>query len=250
MDIYKENGFSLIELLAVIGIFFVLATISLISWNQYGPIMSLKGSAQALGDAMDLGMMKAHAQKNEFFVLLNYDQRMYRTQDSVTFMFLADSFVLVNDDGWDPNHGFRTRIYNAHSRHNGEKEEFRAAWEPNDPDFGAKWRNNNLIESREVLRGPLRLNRAVNFLQASNPKNSPVRIVFSYRQPYMYWHGKDISVNLPIADFQRREEAVDIYLCDRHFKRGVNTLDNRAHLRAVRVTNRTIEVLDRPELPA
>lgn len=250
MDIYKENGFSLVELLAVIGIFLVLATISLISWNAYGPMMSLNGSAQALGDAMDLCMMKAHAQKNDFFVLLNYDNRMYRTQDNVTLMFPFNSFVLVNDDGWDPAYGNRSRAYNLHTRFDGDKKEFRQDWEPNDPDYGIKWRNNNLIESREVFRGPLKLNRAVNFLQSSNPQNTPVRIVFSYKEPYMYWHGKNVSANLPIADFQRREETVNIYLADRHFKPGVNTPDNRAHLRAVRVMSRSVEVLNRPELPA
>jgi prepilin-type N-terminal cleavage/methylation domain-containing protein len=249
LNIQQENGFSLIELLAVIGIFLVLSTISIISWNAYGPVMALNGAAQGLGDALELCMMKAHSQKNEYFVMLNYRERLYRTQDNVTLMFPIHSYVLVNDDGWSPTAANRTRIYNIHSRYDGTKPEFRAEWIPDAPDHVIKWRNNNMIESREVFRGPHRLGRSIVYQPPSDPRDVPVRIVFSHRQPYMYWHGQNVPVTRPIRDNERKEDPANIYLSNQLYKPGGNTMDNRTHLRVVRVMSRKVEVIDRPDSP-
>ncbi|MBN1296868.1 type II secretion system protein [bacterium] len=245
---WQDNaGFSLIELLAVVGIFMLLATISVIAWGSFGPTMALNGAAEGLGDSLELCMHKAATQKNEYFVLLNYRKTPYRTQDRMTLQFPANSYILADDDGWDPpvcgsGTGSGTRQYNLHTMYNGDAPEFRADWIPDDPNHSVNWRNNNLIESREVFRGPIRLGKGVFFQTIESITNTPARIVFSYRQPSMYWHGQNIPTNRPIASSERREEPVKIYLSDIRYKPGVTSKDNKAHLRVVRVTAQKVEV--------
>ncbi len=246
MKIDNECGFTLIELLAVIGVFLVLSTISIIAWNASGPSIALNGSAQGLGDALELCMLRAHNQKNEFFVLLNFAERIYRTNDDITLRFPDNSYVLVNDDGWDPSGVSVTRNYNVHTRHDGTTPEFRAEWIPDKPDYRQNWRNNNMIESRELFRGPIKLGRSVFFQQRRELQDTPVRIVFSHRMPYMYWHGMNVPVNRAIRDEERREDPAHIYMSNHHFRPELNTLDNLAHLRLIRVMSQKIEVIREP----
>jgi prepilin-type N-terminal cleavage/methylation domain-containing protein len=246
LSLHNEYGFSLIELLAVIGVFLVLSTISIIAWNASGPSIALNGSAQGLGDALELCMLKAHNHKNEFFVLLNYGERIYRTNDDVTLNFPGHSYVLVNDDGWDPTDVSRTRMYNVHTRHDGLTPEFRPEWIPDEPDFRSSWRNNNMIESREIFRGPIRLGRSVIFQQRDELRAVPVRIVFTHRLPYMYWHGMNVPVNRAMYDHERRVDPAHIYMSNRHYQPDLNTLDNKVHLRLIRVMSQKIEVIRQP----
>jgi len=248
LKLEQTNGFSLVELLAVVGVFMVLAMISVVAWNSFGPTMALNGAAEGLGDSLELCKHKAATQKNEFFVLLNYRKTLYRTQDQTTFSFPSDSYVLSDDDGWvgtvcgSSGGGGATRQYNIHTMHSGDAAEFRAEWVPDDPDFNVKWRNNNLIESREIFKGPIRLGKGIYFQNVEGTTESPSRIVFSYRQPEMYWCGQNIPVNRPIYNSERREEPVKIYLSDHIYTPGDTSSDNYAHLRVIRVTAQKVEV--------
>ncbi len=242
LKLNESYGFSLVELLAVIGIFLVLSTISVIAWNSFGPIMVLNGAAEGLGDTLELGMHKALAQKNEFFVLINYRERLYRTNDNVTLQLPALSYVLINDDGWLPTSMNKTRKYNDHSRFDGDKREYRAEYIPDASDYTTKWRNNNLIESREIFRGPIRLGRGIFYQPQTDLRDAPVRIVVSHRKPFMYWHGQNVPVNRPVFEDERREETAYLYLSNHLYKPGNVTKDNTAHLRVIRINSQKVEV--------
>ncbi|HPQ38882.1 MAG TPA: hypothetical protein PLV45_00785 [bacterium] len=247
MKLRESSGYSLLELLAVVGIFMVLATVAVVAWNSFGPTMALNGAAEALGDSLELCMHKAAVQKNEFFVLLNYRTGVYRTKDQTSLSLRPDSYFIIDDDGWaapacgggsDPG----TRQYNIHTMYSGDAPEFKPEWIPDEPNSDIAWRNNNLIESREIYKGPILLGKAVYFQTLENVADTPSRIVFSYRQPTMYWCGRNIPETRPIYSTERREDPVKIYLSDRLFKPGVTTKDNYAHLRVVRVTAQKVEV--------
>jgi len=242
LKIHQSGGFSLVELLAVIAIFLVLSTFSVIAWNSFGPTMALNGAAEGLGDSLELCMQKAFAQKNEFFVILNNRERLYRTNDNVTLQFPASSYVVVNDDGWAPTGANRTRKYNFHTQDGGPLREYRADYIPDSPTSGTNWRNNNMVESREIFRGPIRLGRAIFFEQYLEARNTPLRIVFSHRKPRMYWHGQNVNLMGPILEDDRREDTAYIYLSNQHYRPGDNSKDNKAHLRTIRVMNEKVEV--------
>lgn len=242
MDLKRYDGFSLVELLAVIGIFLVLSTISIIAWNSFGPIMILNGAAEGLGDTIELCMHKALAQKNEFFVLINYRERLYRTNDNITLQFPAGSYVAINDDGWLPSVTNKTRRFNHHTRFDGDRREYRDEYVPDGSDYQTKWRNNNMIESREIFKGPIRLGRGVFYQVQSDVRDAPVRIVVSYRKPYVYWHGQNIPVNRPIYESERREDTAFIYLANQHYRPGNLSKDNKAHLRVIRLMNQKVDV--------
>ncbi|MCD4653823.1 prepilin-type N-terminal cleavage/methylation domain-containing protein [bacterium] len=242
MKISNSRGFSLVELLAVVGIFMVLATVSVVAWNSFGPVMALNGAAEGLGDSLELCMHKAIIQKNEFYVLINYRNRIYRTQDGTTFRFPPESYVLVDDDGWAPTNPGQIRQYNSHSMHSGDQPEFKAEWIPDSTNYASSWRNNNLLESRELFNGPVRLGKGIFFQSQSNVADAPTRVVFSYRQPRMYWHGQNIPVNRPIYDSERREDVAKIFLSNNLYDPSVSSHDNNTHLRVVRISENKVEV--------
>lgn len=248
LKLKETGGYSLVELLAVVGIFMVLATVAVLAWNSFGPTMALNGAAEALGDSLELCMHKAATQKNEFFVMLNFRKTLYQTKDKTTFSFPPNSYVLADDDGWtSPSCGSGsdpgTRQYNIHTMHSGDTPEFRAEWMPDEANYAVNWRNNNLIESREIFKGPIRLGKGVYFQTLEKIIDTPSRIVFSYRQPTMYWCGQNIPINRPIYETERRDDPVKIYLSDHLFKpEETSSPDNFAHLRVVRVTAQKVEV--------
>ncbi|MBN1878901.1 prepilin-type N-terminal cleavage/methylation domain-containing protein [bacterium] len=242
MNLKYSHGFSLVELLAVIGIFLVLSTISIIAWDSFGPLMILQGAAEGLGDTLELCMHKALAQKNEFFVMINYRERLYRTNDNITLQFPANSYVAVNDDGWLPTNTNKTRRYNHHSRFDGDKPEYREEYVPDAGDYANKWRDNNMIESREIFKGPLRIGRGIFFQPPTDVRDAPVRIVLSYRKPFMYWHGQNVPVNRPVYEAERREDAAYLYLSDHRYRPGDDTKDNKAHLRVIRIIEQKVDV--------
>jgi len=242
LRINNSHGFSMVELLAVLGIFMVLATVSVIAWNSFGPVMALNGAAEGLGDTLELCMHKALIQKNEFMVLINYRNRMYRTQDGTVFRFSPETYVVADDDGWSPTNMGQPRQYNSHSMHSGDQPEFRAEWIPDEPNYSTNWRNNNLIESRELFKGPIRLGKGIYFEPQSNPVDAPSRLVFSYRQPFMYWHGQNVPINRPIYDSERREDTARIYLSNNLYDPAINSHDNKTHLRVIRITENKVDV--------
>lgn len=243
MRLINSRGFSLLEILAVLSVFMILASVSVVAWKSFGPSMALNGAAEGLGDALELCLFKARTQKNEFFVLFSYRDQFYRTIDRTTLRFPANSYVLADDDGWDPTAlGTRTRKYNLRTMYDGLNQEFRDEWIPDGADFNRKWRNNNLIESREVFMGPIKLGKGIYFQTIDSMRDTPSRLVFSNRQPNMYWHGQNVPVNRPVYDDERRTDKAKIYLSSYNYDPNKSSHDNNAHLRVISCTSQKVEI--------
>ncbi len=241
----RELGFSLIEMLAVVSIFFVLGVVSLITWNSFAPVMLLNSSARAVGDALELCMQRALSENNDYLVILNYEARLYQTTSGQMYHFPSNSYVMVDDDGWLAT-GERSRKYNQDTKWGGKKQEFAEDYVLGGTDYTTKIRNNNMMEPNELFKGPLRLSHGISFI--TPPDNSPSvrRIVFSYRNPTMYWQSSLAPSNRPIASTHRQTEPARIYLADRHYRPANYDPDNKAHLRLIRVTERKVLVI-RPD---
>jgi prepilin-type N-terminal cleavage/methylation domain-containing protein len=240
----QASGFSLLEMLAVISIFLILAVVSVIAWNSAGPGMVLNSAAQGLSNTLDLCILKAETERTEYFVVLSYTSKLYRCTDGPILHFPANSYVLVRDDGWLQT-GSGKRKYNSNTMHGAptpSNVEFAEEWESG-KDYAVNTRHNNLIEKRELYKGPLKLGRGINF--QSPPDGSPPvrRIVSSFQEPKMYWQSSPTAdtINEPISLNDRQYGPAKIYLSNQFYKFGDTSKDNKAHLKIIKATATKIE---------
>lgn len=236
----RQSGFSLIELLAVIGIFMILGTIAIISWDAYAPVMALDSAAQAFSDGIQLAMEKATAERNQWFVLINYSPRYYQTTDNARFQFSRDTFVLVDDDGWN---GQGARQFNERTMAGGPNACFSPAYEPDVSDFRTHTRNNNMMERNELFRGPLRLGRGISLIPSIEDGTQIRRIVFDFEEPYMFWQSQLSPDNIPIAVNDRLTDPCKIYLRNQKYRLGDTSKDNLTHLRIIKVYPQNVKIL-------
>ena len=246
MFICRQSGFSLIEMLAVIGIFMVLATVAVISWDAYAPVMALDSATQALSSGIQLAMEKAIAERNQWFVLLNYSPRYYNATDGSRYQFSRDTYVLVDDDGWlglGTTAGERSRMYNEMTMSTGSTPFFAPLYVPDSTNYTTHFRGNNLIERNEIYKGPLRLGRGIQLIPSVDDGTQVKRIVFDYEDPKMFWQSQLSLDNQPIALADRRTDAAKIYLCNSKYRPGDTSRDNLTHLRIIKVFPQTVKII-------
>jgi prepilin-type N-terminal cleavage/methylation domain-containing protein len=236
----RESGFTLLELLAVVGIFLILSAIAIVSWDSYAPVMALDAAAQALSDSLQLAMEKSHTQRNEWFVLLNYGPRLYTCTDGNRFQFSRDTYVIVNDDGWK---GTGSRQFNDLTGAGSTYDQYFEEYDPDHGDYRVQRRNNNLLEDRELYRGPLRLGRGITLIPSPDDGVQVRRIVFDFEEPTMYWQTQLTPDNTPINSADRKTEPARIYLKNYKFRIGDNTRDNLTHRRIIKVYPNNVKII-------
>ncbi len=245
----QESGFSLIEMLAVVSIFMILAIVSVVSWQASAPVMHLNSAAKSLGGALELCLQRAKTQHSEYFILFNYERgRQYPTTDGAVFHMPINSYTLINDDGWfGPGHG-SIRQWHDHTKAGSSRNEFAPQYFPGDA-YGTHHRHNNLIEQYEIFKGPVKLGSGITFVSPTNAADKVNRLVFSHQTPQMYWEsGTAIYQPIPPStpSFNpngRRTDPVQIFLANQKYIFGNNTKDNMTHLKMIRVTDTSIRVV-------
>jgi prepilin-type N-terminal cleavage/methylation domain-containing protein len=236
----RESGFSLLEMLAVVMIFLILSAVSLITWNSFAPGLILNNAAQGLADAMQLARSKALSEFNEVMVLLSYNGGYYDSVDGGHYHFPANSYVLVDDDGWL---GSGTRNYNHQTMNGGINQEFSATYDPVANNYTTHYRHNNLMERFELFQGPLRLGRSISYMTPSATDPQVRRVVFTYTDPFMYWQSHLTPSNTPIMSTERRTDPARIFLRNQHYTVGNTSKDNLAHRRIIRVEERSVRII-------
>ena len=236
MTISRESGFSLIEMLAVISIFGVLAAISIISWNSFTPGLLLDNASSALGDALELARVKSLTEHNQWFVILSYTSDAYITTQGRSFNFPANSYITVDDDGWL---GTGSRKYNERTRFGGPEAEFSQTFDLDSGSATTQRRHNNMMEAPELFRGPLKLGRSITFMAPPDGSNLVRRVVFNYEDPLMFW---DSSYNSPIKRAKRKAPPAKIYIRDQHYKPFDNSKDNLTHRRLILVLENAVRI--------
>ncbi|MBN1355918.1 type II secretion system protein [bacterium] len=237
---FRQSGFSLLEMLAVVMIFLVLGAVSVITWHSFAPGMILNNSAQGLLEMLELSRSKALAEFNEVFVLLVWSEMTYSTVDNAYYHFPANSYVVVDDDGWM---GWGTRQYNHMTMFGGVNQQFRDEYDPELNNYTTNHRHNNLMERFELFRGPLRLGRSVSFFVPDAVTPQVRRVVFAYHDPFMYWQSHMTPSNTPIRPEERRTDPARIFIRNHLYRLGDSTKDNLAHRRLVRVDERSTRVI-------
>lgn len=236
----NESGFSILEMLAVLTIFLILGAVSMITWNSFAPGLILSNAAEELSDAFQLSKIKALAEQNQYFVLLNYNENLYSSPDGGTYHFPANSYVVVDDDGWD---GTGTRQFNLQSRYGGTHQRFAKEYIESTGNYTTDLRHNNLMEGPELYRGPLRLGRGVTFFTPVNAQYQVLRIVFDSDIPFSFWQSQFTPSNAPISFASRRTDPAYIYIRNQHYTVGNTSKDNLVHRRIIRVSEGSIKIL-------
>ncbi len=241
VQIIRESGFSIIEILAALTIFLVLATISLITWQSFAPVMILGNSVDGLAEALNLARTRAQMEQSQWMVILNYTATLYSANSGGTFHFPENSYVLVDDDGWT---GSGPRHYDIHTMYGGSQQCFTKEYVPGTGNYTTDWRHNNMMEKTELFRGPIRLGRGTRFIPPPNPSYDEVRrIVFDYKYPHMFWQSHRTPSTGPIAPSARRMDTARIYIVDYMYKAHDSSKDNLRHLRLIRVTDKSVNVI-------
>ncbi|MBN1553083.1 type II secretion system protein [bacterium] len=236
----RETGFSLLELLAVVSIFLILAAVSLVTWQSFAPGMLLNSAAEGLADSIDIARTRALVEHNQWFVILNYSSILYQSTDGGAYHFPSNSYVVVDDDGWLGN---GTRQYNIETKFGGINQEFAEEWEPGVGNFAVQRRNNNMMERFELSKGPIKLGKSISFM--SPPDNSPQvrRVVFNYKDPFMFWQSSNSPSNMPIMPEHRIKDIARIYIHNQHYRHGDNSKDNLAHRRLIKVYDKSVKIV-------
>ncbi len=238
----QQSGFSLLELLAVVSIFLLLASISLVAWNSYAPVMQLNTAATNLADLLELARQKAISEQNMWGVILTYeDSRAYHTTDGGTYHLPTDSILIFDDDGWN---GWGTRAYDHQSKHSGSAPQFSQPYEPGG-NFTAQTRHNHMMEVPELFKGPIKFERRVSLLKPIDLKDWVQRIMFDYLYPHMFWHAADIPLNIPVPLNGRETRPAKIIVVDNHYQEGDVSKDNLAHRRVVIVYPEAVRITQR-----
>ncbi|GEM_PF-6392404 len=236
----RQAGFSLIELLAVVGIFIVLGAVSVISWNSYAPVMALDSATQSLADIFELAFTKATTEENNWVVLLTYRSRLYYGTDSKIYHLPSNSYLLFDDDGW---HGPGSRRFGLTTQFGGPSEEFAREFNHSTGNFHADTRHNDLMENHELFKGPIPLDSNVSLINPPDNSYQVRRLVFTYQDPFMYWQSSATPDDEPIALDERRTDQARVYLANYRYHPGDTTRDNLTHLRQIRVYQKTVRII-------
>ena len=235
----QQSGFSILELLAVLSIFLILASISLVAWNSYAPVMQLNTSTTNVADLIDLARHKAIGEQNMWGVILTYgDSKAYQTTDGGTFHLPRNSVLLFDDDGWQ---GWGTRTYDHASKYGGSAPQFSETYEKGG-NYNTQTRHNHLMEIPELFKGPIKLERRVSLLKPSNRNDWVQRIMFDYKFPYMFWHSALIPITIPVPLNDRETRPAKIIIVDHHYQEGDTSKDNLTHRRVVVVYPEAVRI--------
>lgn len=230
VNIQKQAGYTLIELLTVLSIFVVVGGIILSAWTTYYPTFAIEQAATKLASDINFAAFQAVTMQNQWLMIFLYPPRPGVLEVNLTeypgdsaegtWVFKPDAYLLANDDGWL---GIPPRLYTI-----GDMIKF--DW--------AK-RGDGKMGRNEFISGPVRLGKNIDFYtnRAGEPTTtefySPERIIFKW----------DWSIECSRPGFANKRSRASLWLVDNHFRTNLDSHDNDLHRRRIKVrSNSRVEI--------
>lgn len=216
----SESGYSMIELLTVIGIIVVIGGILFTAWSGYYPTFALEQAASKIASDLNYASFQAVNSQNWWlviFIYLPHGSFNYAILNEGTdvFKFQPNSYVMANDDGWK---GQPPRTYKVGSLK-----------------FDFNLRGDGKMSTNEYLSGPIFLGKGIRFLRTNefvylpepyaNELYNPERIRFKWD-----WTSESIS---PAGEMQGRSS---LWIVDQYYKNDSQpNYDNEKHRRRIKI---------------
>ncbi|MBN2054586.1 type II secretion system protein [bacterium] len=223
-DRWAERGYTLIELMTVVGILAVVGGLLFNAWTGYMPTYAIERAATKLASDLNFAAFQAVSTQNQWMVIFLYDANTsdskYLLQEEPTgpmWYFRPHSYLIVNDDGWK---GIPPRKYSI-------GDALRFEWYK---------RGDRKMGNNELVSGPHNLGKTISFYtrlagESGTEYYSPDRIVFKWNWACEAWR------EFSSSGMWRSRPKSSLWIQDVHFDPTASRLnhDNNLHRRRIRV---------------